>query len=54
MVRAHRQAWAWQDEWVGLSIADIRSLEAQTQHALAEKMEQALQEDELDAITPVN
>ncbi|KAI6187910.1 Protein retinal degeneration B [Aphelenchoides besseyi] len=27
MLRAHRQAWAWQDEWVGLTIDDIRRLE---------------------------
>lgn len=27
MLRAHRQAWAWQDEWVGLGIEDIRRLE---------------------------
>lgn len=38
MVRAHRQAWAWQDEWHGLSIDDIRDLEAETQRALARKM----------------
>ncbi|KAK6029546.1 DDHD domain protein, partial [Ostertagia ostertagi] len=24
MLRAHRQAWAWQDEWVGLTMTDIR------------------------------
>ena len=45
MVRAHRQAWAWQDEWHGLSINDIRDLEAQTQSALAAKMENADLED---------
>lgn len=39
MVRAHRQAWAWQDEWVGLTIDDIRELEAETQEALAAKMD---------------
>lgn len=38
MLRAHRQAWAWQDEWYGLSLTDIRNLEAETQRALAEKM----------------
>jgi hypothetical protein len=27
MLRAHRQAWAWQDEWFGLTINDIRKLE---------------------------
>ncbi|XP_055915001.1 protein retinal degeneration B isoform X2 [Eupeodes corollae] len=38
MVRAHRQAWAWQDEWYGLTIEDIRKIEHQTQLALAKKM----------------
>ncbi|KAK6476485.1 membrane-associated phosphatidylinositol transfer protein 2-like isoform X3 [Huso huso] len=38
MVRAHRQAWCWQDEWYGLSIADIRQLEHETQLMLAQKM----------------
>ncbi|CAI5445087.1 unnamed protein product [Caenorhabditis angaria] len=27
MLRAHRQAWAWQDEWDGLTMDDIRKLE---------------------------
>lgn len=27
MLRAHCQAWAWQDEWVDLTMADIRKLE---------------------------
>ncbi|KAL1140219.1 hypothetical protein AAG570_000151 [Ranatra chinensis] len=34
MLRAHRQAWAWQDEWFGLSMDDIRQIEKQTQEAL--------------------
>lgn len=34
MVRAHRQAWAWQDEWCGLTMDDIRQIEKQTQEAL--------------------
>uniref|UniRef100_A0A1I7XSK6 DDHD domain-containing protein n=1 Tax=Heterorhabditis bacteriophora TaxID=37862 RepID=A0A1I7XSK6_HETBA len=29
MLRAHRQAWAWQDEWVDLTMKDIRRLEAE-------------------------
>ena len=37
MLRAHRQAWAWQDEWHGLAIADIRRIEADTQRLLAAK-----------------
>ncbi|XP_037609179.1 membrane-associated phosphatidylinositol transfer protein 2-like isoform X1 [Sebastes umbrosus] len=40
MVRAHRQAWCWQDEWYGLTIEDIRTLELETQLALAKKMAQ--------------
>ena len=38
MLRAHRQAWAWQDEWNGLSMDDIREIEKQTQLALQKKM----------------
>ena len=38
MVRAHRQAWAWQDEWIGLTMDDIRKLEKETQEHLAKTM----------------
>lgn len=38
MVRAHRQAWAWQDEWHGLTMEDIRQIERQTQEALKQTM----------------
>ena len=38
MVRAHRQAVTWQDEWVNLTMEDIREIERQTQAALAKKM----------------
>ena len=38
MLRAHRQAWCWQDEWYGLKLSDIRRLERETQLALAQKM----------------
>jgi len=41
MVRAHRQAWCWQDEYHGLTIDDIRRLERETQLALQEKMTSA-------------
>ncbi|KAG7174344.1 retinal degeneration B-like [Homarus americanus] len=37
MLRAHRQAWAWMDEWWGLTIDDIRNIEKETQKLLAEK-----------------
>ncbi|XP_018573304.1 protein retinal degeneration B isoform X2 [Anoplophora glabripennis] len=46
MLRAHRQAWAWQDEWHGLTMEDIREIERQTQLALKRKMGQI--EDEID------
>lgn len=35
LVRAHRQAWAWQDEWHGLTIEQIRDMERETQVCLA-------------------
>ena len=48
MLRAHRQAWAWQDEWTGLTMEDIREIERQTQLALQKKM--GLAESNEDAI----
>ncbi|XP_075424426.1 membrane-associated phosphatidylinositol transfer protein 2 isoform X9 [Ascaphus truei] len=49
MVRAHRQAWCWQDEWYGLTIEDIRQLEKETQLMLAQKMAQfSLTENEAE------
>lgn len=47
MVRAHRQAWCWQDEWHGLTMQDIREIERQTQLALQRTM--GLAEGEEDA-----
>ena len=40
MVRAHQEAWAWQDEWVDLTMADIRRLESETQEYLRQCMAQ--------------
>lgn len=37
-VGAHRQAWAWQDEWFGLTMEDIREFERETQLLLQRKM----------------
>ncbi|KAM9621933.1 membrane-associated phosphatidylinositol transfer protein 2 [Trichechus inunguis] len=45
MVRAHRQAWCWQDEWYGLSMEKIRELEKEAQLMLSRKMAQ-FSEDE--------
>lgn len=36
-MRAHRQAWAWQDEWYGLTMEDIREFERETQLLLQQK-----------------
>lgn len=38
LVKAHRQAWAWQDEWHGLSMDQIREMEKETQECLAKMM----------------
>ncbi|XP_063867339.1 protein retinal degeneration B-like isoform X7 [Scylla paramamosain] len=45
MLRAHRQAWAWMDEWWGLTIEDIRNIEKETQSLLAKKYGQGGEED---------
>ncbi|XP_077457394.1 membrane-associated phosphatidylinositol transfer protein 2-like isoform X3 [Stigmatopora argus] len=52
MVRAHRQAWCWQDEWYGLTMDDIRKLELETQLALARKMAQFCQAQEPNRDAP--
>jgi len=49
MLRAHRQAWCWQDEYYGLTMDDIRRLERETQLALHEKMTNAAEETEESA-----
>ena len=40
MLRAHIQAWVWQDEWVGLTMDDIRRIEQETQELLKKTMAQ--------------
>uniref|UniRef100_H3A2P8 Phosphatidylinositol transfer protein membrane associated 1 n=1 Tax=Latimeria chalumnae TaxID=7897 RepID=H3A2P8_LATCH len=46
MLRAHRQAWCWQDEWCNLTMADIRLLEEETARMLAQKMAQFSEAEE--------
>lgn len=41
MLESHRQAWLWQDEWTGMSLEQIRSLEKNTQGELLGKMREA-------------
>ena len=48
MLRAHRQAWAWQDEWVGLTMEDIRKLESETQLILQRKLGRSISPAESD------
>lgn len=38
IIESHRQTWLWQDEWTGLSLADIRSMESDTQNHLSNLM----------------
>eukprot|EP00053_Salpingoeca_punica_P015752 m.145750 g.145750 ORF g.145750 m.145750 type:complete len:978 (-) comp16790_c2_seq7:2263-5196(-) len=38
MLVAHRQAWCWQDEWLGLTMADVRRMEAETMARLMKVM----------------
>jgi hypothetical protein len=45
MLRAHRQAWVWQDEWVGLTMADIRQLEREAQIELRRKLGRPIHSD---------
>lgn len=56
MVRAHIQAWAWQDEWVGLTMDDIRNIERETQELLKRTMGAAApaekEEEEEEEETP--
>ncbi|XP_034941683.1 protein retinal degeneration B isoform X2 [Chelonus insularis] len=54
MLRAHRQAWAWQDEWIGLTMDDIREIERQTQLALQRKMAAAETGEEVDGYEDKN
>ncbi|CAK5079649.1 unnamed protein product [Meloidogyne enterolobii] len=46
MLRAHRQAWVWQDEWYNLKIEDIRKLENETKEYLAALMTPREEEEE--------
>jgi membrane-associated phosphatidylinositol transfer protein len=34
ILRAHRQAWCWQDEYQNMTLADIRRLEDEAQEEL--------------------
>ncbi|XP_063677460.1 membrane-associated phosphatidylinositol transfer protein 2-like isoform X2 [Bolinopsis microptera] len=49
LVKAHRQAWVWQDSYHGLTIEDIRQLEYETQEML-----QRLYAEEGTGTTPTN
>ena len=48
MLRAHRQAWAWQDEWEGLTMGDIRRLERETQLILQKKLGRVAEDQQLE------
>ncbi|XP_078515415.1 membrane-associated phosphatidylinositol transfer protein 1 isoform X1 [Lissotriton helveticus] len=52
MLRAHRQAWCWQDEWCELTMDDIRQLEDETARMLAQKMAKCAEEAQQEAPVP--
>nr|XP_033776440.1 membrane-associated phosphatidylinositol transfer protein 1 isoform X2 [Geotrypetes seraphini] len=52
MLRAHRQAWCWQDEWSDLTMEDIRLLEEETARMLAQKMAKCMEVELSDVPTP--
>lgn len=45
MLKAHSQAWTWQDEWFGLTMEDIRAIEKETAEMLRKTMGNASGED---------
>ncbi len=45
MLKAHSQAWTWQDEWYGLTMEDIRAIEKETAEILRQTMAEDLDED---------
>lgn len=47
---AHRQAWAWQDEWHGLTMEAIREFERETQLLLQKKFGADDDDDDGDGI----
>ncbi|XP_059092969.1 protein retinal degeneration B-like isoform X1 [Tigriopus californicus] len=46
MLKAHLQAWTWQDEWFGLTMEDIRTIEKETAELLKRTMRGELEEGE--------
>jgi len=53
MLKAHQQAWAWQDEWHHLSIDDIRKLEREAQARLAATFHPSQSEKLCDGRSPL-
>ncbi len=52
MLKAHRRAWLWQDEWYGLTMDDIREIERQTQEILRKKMALAMGASSVESVMP--
>ncbi|XP_076369390.1 protein retinal degeneration B-like isoform X2 [Tachypleus tridentatus] len=48
LLRAHRQVWAWQDEWLGMTVEDIRRVEKATQLYLARTMSITNRQDSVE------
>ena len=50
MLRAHTQAWVWQDEWFGLTMDDIRDIERKTAEELKKKMRGEDEDSEVEIL----
>ena len=51
ILRAHRQAWCWQDEYQGLTLTDIRRLEDETQRELKRRFAQFQNENRRQSLS---
>lgn len=40
IIESHRQSWLWQDEWTGMTLDDIRTMELETQDHLKKVMQE--------------
>ncbi|EFA84917.1 hypothetical protein PPL_01910 [Heterostelium album PN500] len=48
LLKAHKALFCWMDEWFGLTIEDIRRIEAETKEQLAKAMEEEKAKEEAE------
>jgi len=54
ILKAHRRAWLWQDEWYGLTMDDIREIERKTQEILRKKLAGTMDSSSAESIDTEN